>query len=39
MHIWLVTIGEPLPEDGTNERLHRTSILAKILIKRGYEVV
>ncbi len=39
MKIWLVTIGEPMPTDGTNERLMRTGMLANILVERGHEVV
>ncbi len=37
--IWLVTIGEPLPTDGSNERLLRTGILAEQLSKQGHEVL
>ena len=39
MRIWLVTVGEPLPTDGTNERLLRTGILAGFLSRRGHEVL
>lgn len=39
MHVWLITIGEPLPTDGPNERLLRTGILAEMLVKLGHEVV
>ena len=39
MRVWLVTIGEPLPIDGTNERLCRTGILANMLVKRGHKVI
>jgi len=39
MRIWLITIGEPLPIDGTNERLYRTGILANLLVSKGHEVV
>ncbi len=39
MRVWMITIGEPLPTDGTNERLLRTGILADFLAKRGHEVV
>lgn len=39
MRIWLITIGEPLPIDGPNERLLRTGILADVLVRRGHEVV
>jgi len=38
--IWLVTIGEPLPTDGSGkDRLYRTGILANMLAKNGHEVV
>ena len=30
MRIWLITIGEPLPIDGTNDRLHRSGMLANL---------
>lgn len=39
MRIWLITVGEPLPIDGFNDRLHRTGILANMLAIRGHEVV
>ena len=39
MRIWLITIGEPLPTDGANERLYRTGILANLLIEKGHEVI
>ena len=39
MRIWLVTVGEPLPTDGSNERLLRTGILAGFLSRRGHEVL
>lgn len=39
MRVWLVTIGEPLPCDGCNERLLRTGILAEHLNDRGHEVI
>lgn len=38
MRVWLVTVGEPLPTDGTGERLLRTGLLADTLAKRGHEV-
>jgi len=38
MRIWLVTIGEPLPTDGCEERLFRTGILAELLAGQGHEV-
>lgn len=39
MHIWLVTIGEPLTCDGPNERLLRTGILADHLAEHGHDVL
>jgi glycosyltransferase involved in cell wall biosynthesis len=39
LRIWLITIGEPLPIDGDNERLYRTGILANLLVSKGHEVV
>jgi glycosyltransferase involved in cell wall biosynthesis len=39
MVVWLVTIGEPLPIDGKNVRLHRTGMLADLLFERGHTVV
>ena len=39
MRIWLVTIGEPLQISDAKDRLHRTGMLAKLLVQRGYEVV
>lgn len=40
MRIWLVTIGEPLPTDGTGgDRLYRAGILATMLARSGHEVV
>jgi len=38
MRIWLVTIGEPLPTDGPDERLFRTGILAEQLSNQGHHV-
>lgn len=38
MHVWLVTIGEPLPRDGCQERLLRTGILADHLSREGHQV-
>lgn len=38
MRVWLVTIGEPLPTDAGNERLHRTGTFAEILAAQGHEV-
>ena len=39
MHIWLITVGEPLPCDGRNPRLLRTGILAERLAAAGHQVV
>ncbi len=39
MRIWLITIGEPLPIDGTNDRLHRAGTLANVLVTKGHEVI
>jgi glycosyltransferase involved in cell wall biosynthesis len=39
MLIWLITVGEPLPTDDTNDRLHRVGLLANYLIERGHQVV
>jgi glycosyltransferase involved in cell wall biosynthesis len=39
MHIWLITIGEPLPTDNTKSRLLRTGILANLLVEKGHQVI
>jgi len=39
LHVWLITVGEPLPIDGDSERLYRTGILANMLVKKGHKVV
>ncbi len=39
MRVWLITIGEPLPTDGPQERLLRTGMLAEALAAVGHEVV
>ena len=39
MRVWLATVGEPLPCDGPNERLHRTGLLAESIISRGHEIL
>ncbi|MBF0154189.1 MAG: glycosyltransferase family 4 protein [Magnetococcales bacterium] len=39
MRIWLITVGEPLPTDGPNERFHRCGILAQTLAASGHQVV
>ncbi len=38
MIVWLITIGEPLPID-KKDRLHRTGILAKLLVTKGHRVI
>lgn len=38
MHIWLVTVGEPLPTDEGNVRLHRCGILAGLLAEKEHDV-
>lgn len=38
MHVWLVTVGEPLPTDGGADRLLRAGILADLLHRRGHNV-
>ncbi|MEQ8754066.1 MAG: UDP-N-acetylglucosamine 2-epimerase (non-hydrolyzing) [Coleofasciculus sp. G1-WW12-02] len=38
MNIWLITIGEPLPNEG-NTRLLRTGIIAKLLISQNHQVL
>jgi glycosyltransferase involved in cell wall biosynthesis len=38
MHIWIVTIGEPLPTDGGEARLLRHGLLANVLCERGHKV-
>lgn len=39
MRIWLITVGEPLPIDGSNERLYRTGMIARLLSIQGHEVL
>ena len=39
MRIWIVTVGEPLPSDGPDQRLHRSGLLAEVLVSRGHEVL
>lgn len=38
MHVWLITVGEPLPTDPGDQRLHRTGILANSLRAKGHDV-
>jgi glycosyltransferase involved in cell wall biosynthesis len=39
MRVWLVTVGEPLPSDGSGDRLHRTGQLASQLVAAGHDVI
>lgn len=39
MRVWLITVGEPLPIDGSHVRLYRTGLLAGMLADRGHDVV
>lgn len=39
MRIWLVTVGEPLPNVPESGRLLRTGILSALLARQGHEVV
>lgn len=39
MRIWLITVGEPLPTDGENVRLHRAGIMARQFSAMGHRVV
>jgi glycosyltransferase involved in cell wall biosynthesis len=34
----MITVGEPLPIDGKNERLYRTGILSQLMADEGHEV-
>src|SRR3954467_2369609 len=38
MKVWLITLGEPLPIDGSHARLLRTGFLARALSARGHNV-
>lgn len=38
MHVWLITVGEPLPTDNSEDRLLRTGILANMLLEKGHKV-
>ena len=38
MHLWLITVGEPLPTDPGDPRLLRSGSLAKYLIDQGHSV-
>ncbi len=39
MHVWLMTVGEPLPVLSGNSRLWRTGMVAQELVRRGHSVV
>lgn len=39
MTVWILTVGEPLPTDGENERLFRSGILAEQMANEGHDVV
>ncbi len=39
MRVWLVTVGEPLPVDGSDKRLLRAGILAELLASQNHDVV
>lgn len=39
MNVWAVTVGEPLPTDGSNVRLYRTGLLTRQLAERGHQVI
>ena len=38
MKIWNIVIGEPLPLNNNQNRLHRSGLLNDILVKSGHEV-
>lgn len=38
LHVWLVTVGEPLPGYSSGDRLWRCGFLAKLLAERGHKV-
>ncbi|MBY0371303.1 glycosyltransferase family 4 protein [bacterium] len=39
MLAWIVTIGEPLPRASSEDRLHRSGMIAQALLAAGHEVV
>lgn len=39
MLAWLITVGEPLPSDGSDERPLRTGLLASALAAKGHQVI
>lgn len=38
MNIWIITVGEPLPMDGSNVRLFRSGIFFNELVSAGHQV-
>ena len=38
LNIWLITVGEPLKEDGHEVRLFRTGLFADWLAQKGHKV-
>ena len=38
LSIWLITVGEPLPFQGSSARPWRTGLLARLLARRGHNV-
>lgn len=38
LNIWQLTIGEPIPSDGENIRLHRAGLMSEWLAARGHRV-
>lgn len=39
MRIWLVTVGEPLPQLGGRARLLRAGLLSRVLVQQGHDVL
>lgn len=39
MKIWVIAIGEPIPLDDNNDRLHRCGLLNDELVEKGHNVV
>ena len=38
LNIWQLTVGEPIPHDGENIRLHRAGLMSEWLAERGHQV-
>lgn len=38
MNIWIIVLGEPIPLDAGNKRMHRSGMLSQEFIKRGHAV-